>query len=274
MLRLQDKVAIITGGAQGIGRSIAQKFAADGARVIIADVQMEKAQAVSAEIADAGGIAHPIEIDLRNENDIERMVNCAKERFQRLDVLVNTACPFRPVPQGFEADLELWDEQHTVLLKATALAAKYATPLMKKTPGAAIINIGSMVSRHITHQPCSYHVAKAGVEHLTRYLAFELGPLGIRVNCILPGIINREREGTPISADPINKTVLGLVVPLRRAGVPDEIANLALFLASDESSYITGQNIEVDGGLSLGEPFHVSRLAYEAAKIASPSVPV
>jgi 3-oxoacyl-[acyl-carrier protein] reductase len=267
---LEDRVAIITGGAQGIGRSIVQRFAAEGARVIIADIQVEKALELNAEITACGGISQVIEIDLRKESDIERMISFAGDRFGRLDVLVNTACPFRPQPQGFEDDLKLWDDQQNVLLKASALAARYACDLMKNSHGGAIINMGSMVSRHITHQPCIYHVAKAGVEHLTRYLAFEFGPFGIRVNCILPGIINREREGTPISADPINKSVLELVVPLRRAGAPDEVANLALFLASDESSYITGQNIEVDGGLSLGEPFHVSRLSYTAARQSVP----
>ncbi|TAJ96527.1 SDR family oxidoreductase, partial [bacterium] len=147
---------------------------------------------------------------------------------------------------------------------AHVLAAKHAVPYMSKAGGGSIVNISSVVAFAISHEPCAYHVAKAGVVHLTRYLAYEFGHRGIRVNCVCPGLVDRE-EAMRLTDDPGNRAVVELIVPLKKAARSKDIAHAVLFLCTDEASYVTGQSLVVDGGLSLGEPFGVGRRAYQQA---------
>ena len=163
---------------------------------------------------------------------------------------------------SFDDMVRDWDASMDVLLRAHMIAAKYAHSYMKRNGGGSILNMGSIVDSAITHQACAYHVAKAGLAHLTRYLAWELGPDGIRVNCICPGLVDR-KEGRRLTSDPINRAVVDLSVPLKRAASPDDIAYSALFLCTDEAAYITGQSMIIDGGVTLGETFGVAREAYQ-----------
>jgi glucose 1-dehydrogenase len=257
LMRLKNKVALITGAAQGIGKSIAEVYAHEGAAVVIADIQDGKATAKSFERGSF------IRTDLTNDSDIERMINFAVKEYGALDILINNAAPSRNQSNSSDEMVKDWDASMDVLLRAHVVAAKCARTYLKRIEGGSIINIGSIVDSTITHQSCAYHVAKAGIAHLTRYLAWEFGPDGIRVNCICPGLVDRA-EGKSLTRDPVNSAVIDLSVPLKRAGSQNDIAYSALFLCTEEASYITGQSLVVDGGVTLGETFGVAREAYRA----------
>ena len=258
--RLAGKTALVTGAAQGIGRGIAELFAAEKATIVIADIQSDLGRQVARGIAIKGGIADCVGVDIAKEANIDRMIDFAVERFGRLDILVNNAAPSRKPYESMEASLADWDGHMDILLKAQALAANRALPHLAKNNGS-IVNISSIAAFLITHQTCDYHVAKAGILQLTRYLAYEFGPEGVRVNCICPGVV--DRDASPhLTDDATNRSVVDLTVPLKRAGTSRDLANAALFLCSDAASYITGQALVVDGGLTLGEHFGVVRDVY------------
>ncbi len=260
--RLKDRVAIITGAAQGIGRSIAEVLAAEGAAVVIADLQDGKGEQVTDLIKKDGGKAAYIRADVSQEQDIQKMIDYAVKTFGFLDILVNNAAPSRRKQASFLDTMQDWDLHSNILLKSHVLAALCAVPHMHKRGGGSIVNIASVTAFAITQQPCIYHVAKAGVVQLTNYLAYEYGPMNIRTNCVCPGLVDRD-EGIALTDNPINKTVVELAVPLRRAARPREIGHAVLFLCSDEASYINGLTLTIDGGLTLGEPFEVARRAYQ-----------
>ena len=262
MGRLENKVALITGAAQGIGRHIAEGFALESASVVIADVQEDKGNSAVASIRKSGGNASFVHADVGDEQQIKNMIDHAARVFGTLDILINNAAPSRSKISTFEESLEQWDVEQSILLKAHALGVKHAAPYMEELGAGSIVNIASVIAFVITkHESCAYHVAKAGVIHLTRYLAHEFGPRGIRVNCVCPGLVDRDEEPR-LTSDPVNRAVAELSVPLKRAGRAIDVANAALFLCTDEASYITGQSLVVDGGLALGEQFGLARRAY------------
>ena len=159
--------------------------------------------------------------------------------------------------------VEDWDATMDVLLRSYMVTAKYVHPYMQRTNGGTIINMGSTLAFNIAEQQsCAYHVAKAGIIHLTRYLAWKLGKDGIQVNCICPALVDRS-EGHRLTDDPTNRAVVDITVPLKRAGNSKDIAYTALFLCSDEAKYITGQSLIIDGGSTLGGQFEVARAAYK-----------
>lgn len=263
--RLKGQVAIITGAAQGIGKTIAEVFAREGATVVIADIQ-PAGEMVAKAIRDAGRQALFVKTDLRQESDIKAMIEAAATSFKRLDIVINNARPkLQRLP--FAESLEEWDLAMDVLLKAPVLTTKHAVPHMLKSGGGSIVSIASVNAFFIaSHQSVAYHVAKAGLIQLTRYLAVEFGPQGIRVNAICPGIVDLYDGDEPLTADPVNRAVAEMVVPLKRAASAADVAEAALFLCTDAAVYITGQVLMVDGGMMLGDHFHVARNAFELGK--------
>lgn len=261
---LQGKVALVTGAGRGIGRIIAEVFSAAGASVVITDVQEVQGQAVAQSISDAGRNALFFAANLRQEDDIKGMVDFAVSNFQRLDIVINNARPrLQHLPLG--ESLSEWDLAMDVLLKAPALTAKHALPQMARSGGGSIVNVASTTASFISHQPLAYHVAKAGLLQLTRYIAYEFGSQRIRVNAICPALVDLYDDNKPLTSDPVNKAVADLVIPLGRASSGAEIAEVALFLCTDASAYITGQVLTIDGGLTLGEHFHIARKAFRYA---------
>lgn len=263
---LNGKVALITGGAHGIGRVTSQVFAEAGARVLVVDVQERAGREAVEEILEQRAEALFVKADLRHEQEIANAVDVAVASFGRLDIVIHSARPrLRRLPYG--ESLDEWDLAMDVFLKAPALMAKFAFPALCASGGGAILNITSVNAVFVaSHQPASYHVAKAGLDQLTRYLACEFGSHGIRVNAVCPGLVDLYDEGRPLTGDPVNRATAELVVPLGRASSAEEIARVARFLCSDDASYITGQVIRVDGGEMLGDHFHIGRKAYSACK--------
>ncbi len=256
MGRLDGKVALITGAASGIGEATAELFAREGARVMVADVQDELGRAVVERMRGAGGEAEYIHCDVSVGEDVAGMVRTTIERLGRLDVLYNNAGLARSgsITEIGEAD---WDLVIDVDLKSVYLGCKYAIPAMQQTGGGAIVSTASVAGLRGSPRLHAYSAAKAGVINLTRSIAGEVGHLNIRVNCICPGIIV-----TPIwrqigiVAEPEQQAMWQAMserVLLRRVGTPEDVAKAALFLVSDDASYITGQALVVDGGLTAAD---------------------
>lgn len=245
MTRLANKVAIVTGAAHGIGRAIAESFAAEGAWVLVADVDQEGGAAVVAEIRAAGGGAEFVKTDVTSVSDVERAVGIAVKHSQRIDVLVNNAAHLGDWLDVEQATPEQWDHSFAVTLKGAAHFTRAVLPSMKSHKNGSIINIASMQGIVAGRSSAVYTSMKHALIGLTRSTALDFGVQGIRANAICPGPI-RTRISPPLGSDmhqrQISKTMLG------RTGEPREVAATAVFLASDESSYITGAAIPVDGG--------------------------
>ena len=261
MMLLKKKVALVTGAAHGIGRVIAEVLARNGAEVIITDIQKESGQKVAGLIRKNGMKAGFVYADLRKEKDIKKLIDLTIKKFGGLDIVVNNARPkFNFF--GFEESFKEFDIGMNILLKAPALIIRYALPYLVKSKNANIINVSSTNSLFVSHQPLVYHVAKAGLVQLTRYAAFQLGQYGIRVNAVCPGLVDLDDVKKPLSSDKDNREIIKLTVPLSRTACSEEIADVVLFLCADSASYITGQSINVDGGITLGEQFHIARRAF------------
>jgi NAD(P)-dependent dehydrogenase (short-subunit alcohol dehydrogenase family) len=249
--RLDGKVAIVTGGAAGIGRASALHMAAEGAAVIVADVDEAGAATVAAEIQSGGGraLAHPA--DVSREADVEACVKAAVAQFGRLDVLHNNAA------YAHDDDLdvvdttdEAWDAMLGTVLYAAVYGCRHAIPHMVRGGGGSIINMSSGAARSATGTHVAYACAKGGLEVLTAYTAATFGQLGVRCNAIAPGFVTTEKALALFSADTLEgmreRSAAG------RLAEPDDIARVAVFLASDESSYISGQVIACNAGGARG----------------------
>lgn len=263
LMRLEGKVVLITGAAQGIGKGIAEVFAHEGAIVVIADIQQKKGQAVADSLGIQGDF---ILTDLKNDADVEKMVTFTVEKYGTIDILINNAIGPKSHDHGEnmfgDSMVEEWDATMDLSLRAYMVSIKFAAPFMKSNNGGTIINMGSILSSYVgEHLSCAYHVSKAGINHLTRYFAWKLGGNNIQVNCISPALVDRS-EGRRLTDDPVNKAVVDIMVPLKRAGNNSDIAYAAVFLCSDEATYITGQTITIDGGSTLGGQFEVARAAF------------
>jgi NAD(P)-dependent dehydrogenase (short-subunit alcohol dehydrogenase family) len=251
-MRLADKRALITGAASGIGAASARCFAAEGAAVVIADVQDEAGTAVAAEIEAAGGKAHFLRADVTDRQQCRRMVRDAAAWLGGLDILFNNAISY-----GGDSEDEGWDATLRSGLEAVWAASMAAVPQLAQSGRGAILTTASVAGTRFAWSTPGYCAAKAGVVGLTRWLAKELGPQGIRVNGLCPGLIETPLWHTP--GEPYHPTFQRWVAmtPLGRAGKAEEVARLALFLVSDEASFITGQDVAIDGGFCVGMRFEV-----------------
>jgi NAD(P)-dependent dehydrogenase (short-subunit alcohol dehydrogenase family) len=248
---LEDRVAIVTGGSRGIGRGIALKFASEGCRVAVSDILMEEAKDTVSEIVKRGSEGIAIECNATSAPQVSAMVEQVVNRFGKIDILVNNAggLPSRaPVEDMSE---EEFDNVVALNLKSTFLGCKYVVPHMKARKYGKIVNISSLGATVPPSSNVHYHSGKAGVLGLTVDLAAGLAADNIYVNAIIPGPIRTAFFGSRLNDDAFFKE-LGKTVPLGRVGTPEDIAGAALFLASDLSSFVTGEFINVTGGLPLG----------------------
>lgn len=262
---LESKIALVTGAANGLGRTIAETLAARGAFVFLADLQIEASRELADKICRDGCQACAISVDLTSDISLDAMTSAIGEKAGRLDVLVNSAAPARALRLPFPENMTTWDAEIGILLKAPAVTTAKLLPLLHKGQGAAVVNIASVLAHAIAQESAAYHAAKAGLIQFTRYLAYHQASFGVRANVILPGIVDRD-FGHKLTDNPDNRLVAEAAVPLRRAARSNEVAEVCAFLVSDAASYVTGQALTVDGGLELGESFHVGREVLKAAR--------
>lgn len=249
-MRLKDKVALITGAADGIGAATAELFAEEGAAVVLGDLDEAGAAAIRRRILEAGGRAIVVAADISKPADAEALTAAAASAFGRLDILVNNAATF--VLEGIDATPAAWHRSLDVNVIGTAMVTRAAVELIAQSGGGAIVNLASISAFVAQPQFVTYSATKAAILQMTRNLALDLAPRGIRVNCVCPGTIltrasrdHMERTGTTL------EQFLAAEAPkhlLNRVGQPREVAYAILFLASDEASFITGTHLMVDGG--------------------------
>lgn len=256
--RLDGKVALVTGGASGIGEGIVRRFVDEGARCLVVDLQEERGRVLAAELGDATAFARA---DVVSEDDVAAAVAAAVARFGRLDCMVNNAGILGAVGPVADIEYAAWRRTVDVLLSSVFLGIKHAAKVMIPQGGGTIINTASTAGLRAGLGPHVYTAAKHGVVGLTGSVATELGPHGIRVNAIAPGGTVSQLTSHLVTGDHLALEQAGRVIgatnPLRRAGQPLDIANAALFLAGDESSFVNGTTLVVDaGGEVIGDRNH------------------
>lgn len=259
-MRLKDKVAIVTGGGSGIGRAIALSFASEGASVVVAARTLSRLEETVGEIERAGGTAAAVRTDVSDEAMVRSMVETTIGRYGRVDVLVNNSGISGPTANVADMELDAWNEVLAVNLTGAMLCAREVLKDMTSRRSGSIVNISSGAGRSGFPMRSPYSVSKWGIEGLTRTLALEAGRNDIRVNCIAPGFVTGERMEKVMTAraeatglnyeDLVKKAASGYA--LKRPVTPEEVAAVAVFLASDESAGITGQTVGVDAGYLLG----------------------
>ncbi len=252
MGRLSGKVALVTGSTSGIGRATAVLFAQEGARVVVSGRRAELGAEVVGEIAAAGGEATFLRADLSQSDQVRGLVKDTLAVYGRLDVLMNNAFHF-PVHDGSVTEIEesAWDQIMGLALKAVFLGCKEAIPAMIRGGGGSIINTSSVHGVLAARHSATYETAKAGMLNLTKQIAVDYGQQGIRCNAICPGWIVVEHSDTFLREHPEIMTRVKAMYPLGRPGYPIDVARAALFLASEESSFVTGDALMVDGGLTI-----------------------
>ena len=246
-MKLNGKTAIITGGGGGIGRSTAIRFAKEGAKVSVADIDSNIGEETVRLIKEAGGEAIFVKTDVTDSDQIQALINTTTSTFGALHILFNNAGVGNSEVRSVDLSEEEWDLVIDINLKGVFLGIKYAVPELIKAGGGAIINTSSLLGLKGQKYVSAYNASKAGVVMLTQNAALEYGKYNIRVNAIAPGVID-----TPIidhwKQDERKWPIISRANALRRIGTPDEVANAVLFLASDEASFITGTTLSVDGG--------------------------
>ena len=248
--RLKGKVAIVTGGSVGIGQATVQLFAEEGAKVVISNPSVPAGEKCAAEMRDQGFDAIFVRTDISSEDDCRNVCDQAVETFGRLDVLVNNGAVF--ILKGLEATVADWQRMLSVNIMGTALMSKFASEHMKKVGGGAIVNLGSISSFIAQPSFITYSSTKGAILQMTRNMAMDLAPFNIRVNCVCPGtILTRASEEHMARVGMTKEEFIAAESPkhmLNRVGEPRECAYPILFLACDESSFITGTSLMVDGG--------------------------
>jgi NAD(P)-dependent dehydrogenase (short-subunit alcohol dehydrogenase family) len=248
-MRLEGKVALITGSTSGIGRGTANLFAAEGAKVVVNGRRRDWGERVVDEIRAAGGEAAYFQADLAESKAVRDLVGFAIDTYGRLDVLMNNAY-WNQLGSALELSEEDWDHSIAVMLKAPFLACQEAIPHMVRQGGGSIISTSSVHGYLAGHKRIAYETAKAGLINMMRQVAVDFGPQGIRANSICPGGVAVEQSEQRIRENPNLARRWEVVYPLRRIGRPLDIAYAALYLASDESSWVTGTTMIVDGGMT------------------------
>ena len=246
-MRLDGKVAIVSGAASGMGAATARRFAKEGAKVVIADMLDEDGRKVAADITRANGTAEFMRLDVTDEADWKAVVDATVQKFGKLDILVNNAGISGSAVSDL-LDTDAWDRLMAVNARGVFLGTKHAVLAMKQVGGGSIINLSSIsgnAGQTMTHM--GYNASKGAVRTLTKSTAVQYGRDNIRANSVHPGLMPPMRT-SGATADPEVRAKMLQSVPLRRAGEVDEVANAILFLASDEASYITGAELYVDGG--------------------------
>ncbi|MDF3043450.1 MAG: short-chain dehydrogenase [Thermomicrobiales bacterium] len=241
--RLQEKVAIVTGAAHGIGRAIAERYGAEGATVVVSDINEAGAEAVAQGITDAGGTALAIATDVSDKAAVDRLFDQTLEQFGTVDVIVNSAGLVKTERHFLEGDEAWWDAIHAVNLKGTFLCGLRAAQHMARKGSGVIINVSSGGATRAHRGNAAYDATKGGIEALTRAMAVDLAPYGVRVNGLIPGSINTS------GMSPEVKQERGKAIPMGRVGEPEDMTGAAVFLASDDAAYVNGQLIAVDGGI-------------------------
>jgi 3-oxoacyl-[acyl-carrier protein] reductase len=246
MSLVQGKVALVTGGARGIGRATAELLAAEGAHVAVADLNLSGADDVVSGIEARGGTALPLAVDISQPDQIAPMFDAVMQRFGRVDILHNNAGIFAKTAVD-EIDVEGWDRLMGVNLRGSFLVAQHALRIMKAQGGGRIINMGSRAGQiGGVVAGADYAASKAAMACLTKSMAKWGGPYGILVNTLCPGVID---TAMPAQFPPDRLAAMIEATPLRRMGTVDEVAKVVLFLASDLSSFVTGTHIDINGGL-------------------------
>ncbi|WP_435320939.1 SDR family NAD(P)-dependent oxidoreductase [Haloarchaeobius sp. TZWSO28] len=243
--RLADRVAIVTGSTKGIGVAIAERFAAEGAQVVVSGRTVQAGERVAERIRADGGNATFVRTDMADPDDVATLVEATVEEFGRVDVLVNNAA-VQSDETTLEATLEEWQFVVDVDFRGYWLAAKHAAEHM--SAGGSILNVSSNHAQVTMPAHFPYNAVKAGVDGLTRALAVELGPLGIRVNTLTPGWVEVDRTASVLDSE--RREMVESIHPLGRIGDPTDVAGAAAFLASEDASFVSGARLVVDGGRS------------------------
>ncbi|MEW6671884.1 MAG: SDR family NAD(P)-dependent oxidoreductase [Thermodesulfobacteriota bacterium] len=254
-LRLKDRIAIVTGGGYGLGRAYAMGMAEEGAKVVIADINMDTARKTADDIQTAGGEALPLQTDVASETSVNEMARRTQAQFGRIDILVNNAAIFGRVKLTrvpfYELDLEEWDRVFAVNLRGTLLCCRAVFPQMKAQQSGKIINISSSTVLFGSTNYVHYVASKSGIIGLTRTLARELGSYNINVNCLLPGATVTEDPNEKEAMERRLKRFEEVLLPkrcIKRVQYPDSLVGTVIFMASSDSDFMTGQSICVDGG--------------------------
>jgi NAD(P)-dependent dehydrogenase (short-subunit alcohol dehydrogenase family) len=258
MGKLDGKVAIVTGGAGGIGTATCLTLAREGAMVVVADVDATRAEDCADKVRDAGGVAEGIQVDISNEASVQSLIGAVVDRFGAVHILDNNATTVgwhlsTPDRMVTDMSVDTWDQMMAVNLRGTMLMCKHTIPVMIAAGGGSVINISSGAALHGDVRPVAYGVSKAGINAMTLYIAASYGPQNVRCNTIMPGSTMTDTflQVTP----PERLEMYARHTPLGRLGRPEDIANAVLFLASDEAGMITGQEFSVDGGMIITTPF-------------------
>jgi meso-butanediol dehydrogenase / (S,S)-butanediol dehydrogenase / diacetyl reductase len=268
--KLEDKVAIVTGGGSGIGHAIAVIFAEQGARVVVADIMGDNAEATVNLIKAMGGSAIAVQADVSQKPAVDKLMAETNRFAQHVDILVNNvAMPVGTNILSFEEDV--WDETVQVTLKSVYLCSRAVLPGMIAQKSGSIVNIAS-VNALSAFGTMSYSAAKAGVVNLTKNLAVTYGPHNIRVNVVCPGVVRSALWDKRLKRNPVFFEQIAKWYPLGRVGEPEEIAKAVLFLASSDAAWITGATLVVDGGLTAGNSFMMQELENAIVPSERPSI--
>ena len=251
MKRLENQVAVITGGSRGIGFAIAKKFAAEGADILIADIMKEEAETAAKELSEMGCKARTYQLDVRNVGEIYKMVEYCEKEFGKIDILLNNAGVQKPCP-SMKLSEEDFDRIMDINIKGAFFCSQAVGRIMRKNGGGKIISISSGNSRMTNVGRAPYCISKTGINAMTAVLGAEWAMYNIRVNAIAPGWIKTEMTKRGIALKALDEKQVFAISPVERWGEAEEIANLACYLASDESTYIAGQVIFCDGGWNTG----------------------
>jgi NAD(P)-dependent dehydrogenase (short-subunit alcohol dehydrogenase family) len=241
--RVAGKVAIVTGAGGGIGRAIAARFAEEGAHVVVNDVDAARAEAAAAQLGGRGGTAIAVGADVSVPAQVDHLIEAALRRFDTIDVLVNNAGLTDTMRHFLEADDAWWSRVIAVNLTGVFLCSSRAARIMARRNSGVIINLSSGGASRAHRGNVAYDAAKGGIEAMTRAMALDLAPYGVRVNALVPGSIDNGKMGDEV------KRTRGADIPLGRVGDAEDLGGPAVFLASDDARYITGHLLVVDGGL-------------------------